>query len=66
MQVMFRGNYAARLDDNGRLKLPLEFKRVIDERYGAQFYITSLDGKVAQVYPFEEWERIMQKLGSST
>ena len=29
-----------------------------------QFYITSLDGKVAQVYPFEEWERIEQKLAS--
>ncbi len=35
---------------------------VIDEKYGQQFYITSLDGKVAQVYPFEEWERIEQKL----
>src|SRR6185436_4755044 len=34
---------------------------------GQQFYITSLDGKVAQVYPFEEWERIEQKLaGLST
>jgi MraZ protein len=40
---------------------------VIDEKYSAQFYITSLDGKVAQVYPFEEWERIEQKLaGLST
>jgi MraZ protein len=35
---------------------------VIDEKYGQQFYITSLDGDVAQVYPFEEWERIEQKL----
>jgi len=37
---------------------------VIDEKYGQQFYITSLDGKVAQIYPFEEWERIEQKLAS--
>ena len=35
---------------------------MIDEKYGQQFYITSLDGDVAQVYPFEEWERIEQKL----
>jgi MraZ protein len=35
---------------------------VLHEKYGAQFYITSWDGKVAQVYPFEEWERIEQKL----
>jgi MraZ protein len=64
---MFRGNHPTRVDEKGRLKVPAEFKRVIDEKYGAQFYITSLDGKIAQVYPFEEWERIEQKLaGLST
>ncbi len=59
---MFRGNHPTRVDEKGRLKIPAEFKRVIDEKYGTQFYITSLDGKVAQLYPFEEWERIEQKL----
>jgi MraZ protein len=59
---MFRGNHPTRVDDKGRLKVPAEFKRVIDEKYGQQYYITSLDGDVAQVYPFEEWERIEQKL----
>ena len=64
---MFRGNHPTRVDEKGRLKVPAEFKRVIDEKYGQQFYITSLDGKVAQIYPFEEWERIEQKLaGLST
>ena len=64
---MFRGNHPTRVDEKGRLKVPAEFKRVIDEKYGTQFYITSLDGKSAQVYPFEEWERIEQKLaGLST
>jgi MraZ protein len=61
---MFRGNHPTRVDEKGRLKVPAEFKRVIDEKYGQQFYITSLDGKVAQIYPFEEWERIEQKLAS--
>jgi len=61
---MFRGNHPTRVDEKGRLKVPAEFKRVIDEKYGNQFYITSLDGKVAQVYPFEEWERIEQKLAA--
>ncbi len=59
---MFRGNHPTRVDEKGRLKVPAEFKRLIDEKYGAQFYITSLDGKVAQVYPFEEWQRIEEKL----
>src|SRR5258708_10277222 len=61
---MFRGNHPTRMDEKGRLKVPAEFKRVIDEKYGLKFYITSLDGKVAQLYPFEEWERIEQKLAS--
>ena len=61
---MFRGNHPTRVDEKGRLKVPAEFKRVIDEKYAQKFYITSLDGNVAQVYPFEEWERIEQKLAA--
>jgi MraZ protein len=61
---MFRGNHPTRVDEKGRIKVPAEFKRVIDEKYNAKFYITSLDGKVAQIYPFEEWERIEQKLAA--
>ena len=61
---MFRGNHPTRVDEKGRLKVPAEFKRVIDEKYAQKFYITSLDGAVAQIYPFEEWERIEQKLAS--
>ena len=59
---MFRGNHPTRVDEKGRLKVPAEFKRVIDEKYALKFYITSLDGTVAQIYLFEEWERIEQRL----
>ena len=61
---MFRGNHPTRVDEKGRLKVPAEFKRVIDEKYAQKFYITSQDGIVAQVYPFEEWERIEQRLAA--
>lgn len=59
---MFRGNHPTRVDEKGRLKIPAEFKRTIDEKYGSQFYITSRDGEVAEIYPFEEWQRIEEKL----
>lgn len=60
---MFRGNYPVRIDEKGRLKVPAEHKRVLDEKYsGGQFYITSRTGKVAEIYPFEEWQRIEEKL----
>ncbi|MHB8389246.1 MAG: division/cell wall cluster transcriptional repressor MraZ [Acidobacteriaceae bacterium] len=59
---MFRGNHPTRVDEKGRLKLPAEFKRHIEEKYGNKFYITSKDGKTAEVHPIEEWEKIEQKL----
>jgi MraZ protein len=59
---MFRGNHPTRVDEKGRLKLPAEFKREIEERYGTKFYITSENGRTAKVYPIEEWEKIEQKL----
>jgi MraZ protein len=53
---MFRGNHPTRVDEKGRLKLPAEFKRLVDERYGTQFYITSKDGRRAEIYPLSEWQ----------
>jgi MraZ protein len=59
---MFRGNHPTRVDEKGRLKLPAEFKHLVDERYGTQFYITSKDGRSAEIYPLPEWEKIEEKL----
>jgi MraZ protein len=59
---LFRGNYPTRVDDKGRIKVPADFKRLVDEQYGNKFYITSKDGQVAEIYPLEEWEKIEQHL----
>ena len=59
---MFRGNHQTRVDEKFRLKLPAEFKRRVDEVYGPLFYITSVDGKRAQLYPMKEWEAIEAKI----
>ncbi|HEY0564317.1 MAG TPA: division/cell wall cluster transcriptional repressor MraZ [Terriglobales bacterium] len=59
---MFRGNYPTRVDEKGRIKVPADFKRLVDEKYGNKFYITSKDGQVAEIYPLEEWEKIEQQL----
>ena len=59
---MFRGNHPARVDEKGRLKVPAEFKRLIDEKYSLAFYITSRDGTVGEIYPMEEWQKIEEKL----
>jgi MraZ protein len=65
---MFRGNHPTRVDEKGRLKVPSDFKRRVDELYGPQFFITSKDGKRAEIYPLKEWEKIeeaLSKLGST-
>ena len=61
---MFRGNHPTRVDEKGRLKLPVDFKRQADAEYGTQFYITSKDGRVAEIYPLQEWEKIEAKLAA--
>jgi MraZ protein len=62
---MFRGNNPARVDEKGRLKLPADFKRRVDELYGPQFYITSKDGERAEIWPLKEWERIEESLANA-
>lgn len=54
---MFRGNNPAKVDDKGRLKIPSGFKTLLDAANVTQFYITSTDGKSAQIWPLQEWEK---------
>lgn len=59
---MLRGNYTARMDSKGRLKIPTAFRRYIEERHGTEVYVTSLTGECVRVYPLPEWESIEQRL----
>jgi MraZ protein len=59
---MLRGNYTARIDTKGRLKVPTAFRRYREDKYGAEFYVTSLSGDCARIYPLPEWETIEQRL----
>ena len=59
---MFRGNNPAKVDDKGRLKIPSGFKTLLDAANVAQFYITSTDGKSAEIWPLPEWEKRERKL----
>ena len=59
---MLRGNYTARIDSKGRLKVPTAFRRHIQESQGAEVYVTSLTGENVRIYPLTEWESIEQRL----
>lgn len=59
---MLRGNYTARIDSKGRLKVPTPFRRYVEEKYGTEVYVTSLTGENVRIYPLTEWESIEQRL----
>ncbi len=56
--MKLRGSQITRVDEKGRLKVPAEYKRQLDEDGVEEFFITSKDGERAEVYPMKEWERI--------
>jgi MraZ protein len=59
---MLRGNYTARIDSKGRLKVPTPFRRIVEAQHGQDVYITSLTGDCVRIYPLKEWEAIEQRL----
>jgi len=61
---MFRGNNPATVDDKGRLKIPTAFKAILDEKYGQEFFVTSVDGQSVRVYPMPVWVKIEEKLAA--
>jgi MraZ protein len=49
------GHAPAKVDDKGRLKIPAEFRKIIEQKYGPDCFITSTDGQRALIYPIPVW-----------
>ena len=60
---MLRGNYAARIDDKGRLKIPNAFRALVEKTHGAELFVTSLSGESVRVYPLPVWQVLEERLG---
>lgn len=58
---MLRGNYPAKVDEKGRLKIPAAFLESLRE-YGPQFYVTSENGDYVRIYPMKVWSEIEERL----
>ena len=61
---VFRGNAPARIDDKGRLKMPSNFRSLLESKYGRELFLTSLTGEYVRVYPLPVWLDLEQKLGA--
>ena len=49
-----RGSYTAKVDGKGRLSLPTVFQEFFGEE---KLFVTSLDMRVARIYPLSLWEQ---------
>ncbi|HKR65435.1 MAG TPA: division/cell wall cluster transcriptional repressor MraZ [Thermoanaerobaculia bacterium] len=56
------GHSPAKIDEKGRLKVPATFRKIIEERYGSECFITSTDGEHAMVYPLPVWFEFQSRL----
>jgi len=59
-----RGMYPSRVDDKGRLKLPATFAQYFGAIREKTLYVTSLDRRIAQLYPMEVWrhnEKVLEE-----
>ncbi|MGH9312577.1 MAG: division/cell wall cluster transcriptional repressor MraZ [Vicinamibacterales bacterium] len=59
---MLRGNYAAKIDDKGRLKIPNAFRALVQKEHGSDLFVTSVTGESVRVYPMAVWNEIEEKL----
>lgn len=63
-EFMFRGSAPTKIDEKGRLKMPTDFRRFLDERYGRDLFVTSIGGESALIYPLPVWEEIEARLAA--
>jgi MraZ protein len=56
------GHSPAKIDEKGRLKVPANFRKVIEDKYGQDCFITSTDGERALVYPLPVWFDFQSRL----
>ena len=59
---MLRGNYTAKIDEKGRLKIPNAFRNLIEGQHGADLFVTSLTGEYVRIYPMTVWMALEEKM----
>jgi MraZ protein len=63
---VFRGNHQAKVEESGRIKLPVAVKEAVDRMQAAEFYVTSPNGTSAEVWPLAEWEKVEKRLAANS
>ena len=53
--TVLMGHAPAKVDEKGRLKIPAGFRKLIEDKFGGDLFITSTDGERALIYPMPVW-----------
>jgi MraZ protein len=62
---VLRGNYAAKIDDKARLKIPNAFRALVEKTHGAELFVTSLTGESVRIYPMPVWLALEERLAAA-
>jgi MraZ protein len=60
----FRGSAPARLDEKGRLKVPSVFRAQIEEAFGPELFVTSVNGQNVLLFPLATWRAFEERLAA--
>lgn len=63
---MLRGNALAKIDGKGRLKVPAVYRGELDSEHGREFFVTSISGQSARIYPVEVYAGLEARLVESS
>jgi len=60
--TVLMGHAPAKVDEKGRLKVPANFRKLIEDKFGGDLFITSQDGERALIYPLPVWADFQARL----
>ena len=60
--MALRGSHSARIDEKGRLKVPADFRRIIESTWGGEVFLTTFTGQDALIFPLPVWEEFEARL----
>jgi MraZ protein len=53
-----RGVWITSMDRWGRVRIPAEFLKVFEQKFGNEVFMTSFDNETVEVFPMQEWTNL--------
>lgn len=60
-QEALKASSTTTIDRRSKVRIPALLRKSIEEKYGKDVFVTTLDRKTVSIYPLEEWDKIQNK-----